>query len=342
MVIGVTQGPTWALALLIAVLCHELGHYLVARALGGQGALVMQVGSGRPYLKGIAGLWPSIVVLLAGGVAAFVPFTASLYMQYFGAKLRAAIILWTLYQWLPYPSLDGGQILIRTVLARVDRTLTKWRILWVVGVLTAVALGWAFPLLAKWLMYFTVMALLLGRSEAGPLRYADAYESWEAGDHSGVVDRALQAPRYLSEDELEALTVLGLASARALDNADAIDNLCEGLPPHHPERVRAAEYLLRHEHAEGPTLARLAFEAYDRGRVTQTELDSELWADLAFHAASAEAKFGHRDEALDFLERAASLGFDHLDRLEADPQLSRLEEQPRYQAVVERLRASGA
>ena len=336
-VIGVTVDVGTSAALLLAVICHETGHLVVSWALGGRSGLLLQVGSGRPYLRGVEGVGPSVAVLIAGGLAAFVPFTASLYMEYFGAKLRTAVLLWTIYQWLPYPSLDGGQVLLRTLFQRVERNLHRWRMLWGVGLLAALGLGLLFPVLVRPLVYFTVMAVLLARGEAGAMRYADAYEAYEDEDHEAVIARAQAVPRYFSEDETEALVLLGLASARAIDDAEAIERLVDALPPHHLERVRAAEYLLRQGHPAGGTLAQLAFEAFDYGRVSRTEIDEEVWADLAFHLASAEAAGGRPDSALALLERAENLGFDHIDRLEADPQLGQLEAEARYQAVVARM-----
>ena len=340
-IIGITMDVASAFALVLAVVAHELGHFAVARALGGQGNVLLQVGSGRAYLKGIEGTGPTVAVLLAGGLAALLPFTASLYLEYFGAKLRSAVVLWTLYQMLPYPSLDGGQLLECTLLRRVNRKLVRWRILWVVGGATVLVLGWQFAVLGRPLLYFTAMAILLARGEAGALRYADAYEAWDAGAHDAVIRRAYRAPRYLSDDESEALTLLGLASARHLDDSDAIEGLADGLPAYHPERVRAAEYLLRSGHEGGEAMARTAFEAFDQGRVSRSELDEELWADLAFHYASAEAGGGRTDVALTLLERAESFGFDQVERLEADPQLGSLESQPRFRAVVDRMQARG-
>ena len=339
-VIGVTFEPSDALALALAVLAHEAGHFLVARVVGGRGPLLLQVGSGRPYLKGVEGYLPTLAVLAAGGIAGLVPFTASLYMEYFGAKLRSAVVLWTLYQWLPFPTLDGGQLLTRTVLAQVERSLIRWRILWALGLVTVIVLGLALPQLVRWLVYFTAMALLLGRSEAAAMRYQDAYEAWEAGDHRAVIARAERVPAFFTDDEVETITLLGLSSARAVDDPDAMDTLAMALAPHHPERVRTAEQLLRTRHPAGLPLADDAFAALDQGRVTSSDVEAEQWADLAFHAASAEAAAGRVERALDRLERAATFGFDQLERLQADPELGPLLEQPRFAAVVRRLEAS--
>ncbi|MEO1335086.1 MAG: hypothetical protein AAFV29_05565 [Myxococcota bacterium] len=334
-----SDGLAASAALATAVFFHELGHFAVSRVLGGTSGLLLQVGGGRAYLKGIEGTGPQVAVLVAGGLAGLVPFTASLYLEYFGAELRNWVTLWTLYQWLPFPPLDGGQIWSITLLRRTKSSLVRWRSLWLSGLLVVVALGVTVPQLIQPLLYFTAMAVLLARSEAGAMRYADAYQAWEEGDHRTVIDRALSAPSYLSDDELTLLAVLGLASARAIDDDEALEALAEILPPHHPERLRVAEQLLRGGRAEGTVLARLAFEAFDGGRVSRKEIDDEQWADLAFHYASAEAAGGRRDTALDLLERAEALGFDHLDRLQADHALAGLEDQPRYRAVVERLQA---
>lgn len=338
MCIAVFWDRDFAIALAIAVVAHELGHFVVARLLGADVTLILQVGGGRPYLKGLVGVAPMVAVLLAGPVAGLVPFTASLYMEYFGAKTRNAVVLWTLYQLIPFPTLDGGQLLAATALARVPRALTRSRILWGLAAATVLLLGWRLPGLVQYLGVGSVMAVLLARSEAGPTRYADAYEAWEAGDHLAVLARTERIPRYLNEEDAQALALLGLASARAIDKADAMENLVQWLAPYHPERVRAAEYLLRQGYAEGGILARMAFDALDKGRITEHEMDSELWADLAFYYASAEAERGRRDVALNLLERAEALGFDHVERLEADPQLGSLKDLPRFRAVFERMR----
>ena len=332
-----------AVALFIAVASHELGHFGVARIVGGQAPLVLQVGGGRAYLKNVEGLGPTVAVLVAGGLAGLAPFTASLYLEYFGAKLREAIWLWTIYQWLPFPTLDGGQILDRTLLVGVKRSLVRSRILWVAGFVTVIGIGFLLPGLSRPLLYFTAMAMLLGRSEAGAMRYQDAYEAWERGEHRAVIERVKKAPRFFNDDEMEAIALLGLASARSIDDREAMLDLAETLAPYHPERVRTAETLLRAGHESGPPLANDAFTAYDQGRIGRDDIDPDLWADLAFHAATAEAAEGHDDAALALLERAETFGFDHLDRLQAEPRLSSLEALPRYQAVVSRLqKAAGA
>ncbi len=337
LIVGVNLDVEAALALAVAAICHEVGHFAVARVLGYVGPLVLHAGGGRVYFTDVEGIAPRVVVLLSGPMAAIVPGAISLYLGYFGAELRDWLVAWTAYQLLPFPSLDGGQLLATTVLRRVSNPRLRNRVLWGLGLLTTVGLVAAWPGLAWLIGVGFCLALLAGFIEAASMYYADAFAAWESGDDPAVVRLASRMPKFLGEAQRESMVILGLSSAHRLDDLEAVERLAWALPAYHPERVRAAVTLARAGRRKGSVMAKAALTALDRGQVSPGEIDRTMWADLAFYAAAVTAGEGRDDAALSMLERAVDLGFDHPDRIEADPELHRLTGQPRFQRLLERL-----
>ena len=66
-----------------------------------------------------------------------------------------------------------------------------------------------------------------------------------------------------------------------------------------------------------------------------------LRADLHYDLACSFALLGRSDDAFPSLNRALDLGFDSLEILEADDDLASLRPDPRYAALVARLRGDG-
>jgi Zn-dependent protease len=122
----VLEGVLWFNAAFVAILIHELGHALVARALGGQGISVTLFGfggltsyshgddmtHGRSFLISAAGSAVGIVAGLAiialgrAGILDGFPDTAFTFLEFF----VFAALVWGVLNWIPIVPLDGGHM----------------------------------------------------------------------------------------------------------------------------------------------------------------------------------------------------------------------------------------
>ncbi|MCA9554183.1 MAG: hypothetical protein KC933_29380 [Myxococcales bacterium] len=344
------QDPAAGLAMTLAFACavafHELGHALAARLVTGRFAMILQLTGGGGALRDVPGRRAQALVLLAGPLFGLLPWalgTALLarghegWLAYFGALLRYLGVVWAVFQLLPFPPMDGGLVL-RGALTRVLGSATlAWRLGWVLGLtclLLIVAVDVRLLEPAVWLLGMT---LILGRGEAGYVRHMDAYGAWERGEHREVLSRVRGLPDYLPKEDKEALSALGVAAALELGDAAAVEDHATRLPAAHPRAVAAAEWLLRQGRPLGAKLAEQALDALDAERPECKAVDNERWADLAFQLAVFEARAMKPSSALGLLERAVALGFDHLDRLEAEAAFRGMAKQPRWAALVDRL-----
>ncbi len=107
------------------------------------------------------------------------------------------------------------------------------------------------------------------------------------------------------------------------------------------------EVLARHPRLDGirPLLARtlIAQGKIEEARAELTESVKESAAvdhDIAYWLATTYAVLGERDEALDWLERAITLGNENRQWFESDPSWEDLHDDPRFIALMERIKES--
>lgn len=122
----VLEGVLWFTAAFVAILMHELGHALVARAFGGQGVSITLFGfggltsfshdsrmtHGRSFVVSAAGSAVGIVAGLAviasarAGLLDDFPDNAIVFLEYF----VFAALVWGVLNWIPIVPLDGGHM----------------------------------------------------------------------------------------------------------------------------------------------------------------------------------------------------------------------------------------
>ncbi len=341
-----TQVPL-GVAFFLAILVHELGHAIARRVVtGAPFVLYLQVGGGGSYVRDVTDARRQNLVLVAGPVASLlaalighvvVKTAASTELAWWGASLRFAALVWTVFQALPFPTLDVGLMLRRWLMKKTESATLAWRIGWLLG-FTAVVLVVTidFSLIA-WALWLTLVAVLLGRAQATYVRHVDAFAAWERRDYKTVLAMVEKAPERTRRDDLLPLVELGLAAALELEDDKRVETLAAKLPSHHPSALGAGEWLLRRGRPYGAKLAEHALEAIDHERVKPHEVDRERYADLTFRFAIHEASEGRHDSALGLLERAVEFGFDDVDRIEAEGSFGALKTRSRYLAVVARL-----
>ena len=342
-------GGLLAAALGVAILIHEVGHALAARLLGRPWHVMVQLTGGLAYLQSADSRRHQAVVLLAGPVAGIGTFLIGTGLQasfpgtmagYFGTLLRSMAVLWSVFQLLPFPPLDGGLVLRRVLLHALGSATLAWRLGWIVGFAATLLIVAVEPRLMEPAVWLTGMVVVLGRAEAGHVRHLDAFSAWQRGDHAEVIRRVRSLPDYLNPTDRIALLELGVSAGLELDDFGAVEDLAAKLPAAHSSCVRAAEWLLMHDRGFGARLAEQAFDALDAERVTQAQIDKERWADLALRLAIHEAKALKDASALGLLERAAELGYDNVDRVEAEGAFHSLRVNPRWQAVLTLMRSA--
>lgn len=341
-------GATMGSALALSIALHELGHGLAARALGRPMQVVLQLTGGLTYLGPKDTRGQQALVLLAGPLAGGVGFAlgrlleasfAGQLLGYFGTLLSSMSVLWAVFQVLPFPPLDGGLLLRRVGLAGLASATLAWRLGWILGFTVSLLLVAMEPRLLEPAVWLVGMVVILGRAEAGHVRHLDAFEAWQRGDHAEVIRRVRRAPDYLDPRDRRALLELGVSAGIEQEDFSAVEDLAAKLPAAHPSCVRAAEWLMMRGRAFGARLAEQAFDAWDADRL-EGPVDRDRWADLAMRLAIYEADSLKLDSALGLLERAAALGFDNVDRLEAEGAFHQLRENPRWATILSVMRSA--
>ena len=338
---------TIAGALLIVIAVHELGHAAAALLVTGRFSVTLQLTGASVYVRRIENKHHQAFVLVAGSLAGLVPVGvgSALIIQYpgawpgvFGAVLRYCAVVWSCFQLLPFPPMDGGILMRRVILSDRASATRVWRASWAAGFTIVAALVALESSLLEPAVWLTGMVVILGRSEAGYVRHMDAFAAWERGDFAEVIRWVRSMPDYVVRVDQIAILELGVAAARELEDAAAVEDFAARLPAAHATAVGAAEWLLLHRRSFGARLAEQAFDALDAERVSGATIDRERWGDLAFRLAIFEAEQLKMESALGMLERAAELGFDDVDRLEAEGAFARLVDRPRYARLLHRLR----
>ncbi len=332
--------PRLAAAFLVVLALHELGHALAAFWAKAPFVWWLQLSGAGPYVRELRGM-AAVAVLLAGPATGIVVVGVALCAFQFEATrpwardLGYAGILWNGWQLLPFPPLDGGQLLLPRLLDRGVSATWAWRSGWIAGLVLAVSVALLFPNQLGPVIWLTAMVLILGRADAGYVRHFDAYRAFERGDHRQVLARVGGMPDFMDRQDAQRLLALGLASAYELEDPAAVEALAARLPAAHPVALGAATWLLLRKQAYGGRLAEWALDAWDAERV-KGSVERGVWADLCFYYAVFEASEQRFESALGLLERAVGFGFDHGARLEAEPTFERLKEHPRFLAVMER------
>ena len=180
----------WTVAAFVAVLAHELGHALTARAFGVRQIAVTLFALGgvttypaeprlsprRQFAVSAAG---SAVGLLLGGAAFFAGRAGMLDPADRLVVVFATSLVWVgavlgLLNWLPIRPLDGGQMLT-SALELVTTPVRAFRIATAVSVVVGgaaavLAFLWLSPLAGFFVVLITVMGLRAPAPRAGPAR----------------------------------------------------------------------------------------------------------------------------------------------------------------------------
>lgn len=173
----------WTLVVFLAILAHELGHALTARAFGAQNTrIVLHAMGGLAISDGGLSRGRRVVELLMGPGAGFLLFGAAWLAvlvaggeKALSLKLRLAYddLYWVCIAWgfvnlLPIYPLDGGQIAGEAFVARkgpVDGLIATLRLTCVTSVLAAAVFGWLWfrgTLSGMGAIFFLLMAIGAG------------------------------------------------------------------------------------------------------------------------------------------------------------------------------------
>lgn len=340
-------GAVLGAALAVVIIIHELGHAAGAALVGRPFSVILQLTGGLAYLGPHDSRSKQAIILMSGPVAGVLSYAlgALLVAQfpgglwgYFGALLQSMAALWSVYQLLPFPPLDGGLLLRRVALVRWVSATTAWRLCWLFGAASALLIVALEPRLLESAVWLGGMTVILGRAEAGYVRHIDAFDAWERGAYKEVLKAVRDLPDYLHAQDRRALLELGVSAGIELRDVTAVEELAARLPAAHVSCVRAAEWLLISGRDFGARLADQAFDALDADQVKAEDIDRERWSDLAFRLAIHEADALKPGSALGLLERATRLGYDNVDRLEAEGAFEALHENPRWDRLIEFMR----
>lgn len=334
--VGLLSGSwQYALAFLASIAIHEVGHAFAAQLYGSRAPLTLQLTGGGSYVRELPSVQSKIFVLLAGPIASAIFAALSIFA---GPEFFYVAMVWAVYQSMPFPPLDGGQILRIILSERGVGATFAWRLGWLLGFAIAVGLVLLDSNNLQPVVLLSGMALILGRGESGYVRHLDAYALWEKGEHRALLARVKNVPQYLDREDRARLLELGLFAAKEVDDPSAAEELAAQLPPFRPVVMSTGEWLLIRDHPAGAKIAQRALDALAEERVKLTvPEDRERYADLTFRYAVFEARALRMDSALGLLERAAEFGFSDRDRAEAEPAFKAFLATPRWTKVLDRL-----
>src|SRR5688572_8965008 len=195
-VVGVALLSNWkyGLGLFAAICAHEVGHAFAGQIFGSKAPLVLQVTGGASYVRDLSVRRAQLIILAAGPVASGIFAALAIFA---GPEFFYSAIVWTIYQLMFFPPLDGGQMLRIVLASRGVSATLAWRLGWILGLLVVVGLVLVDSRNLQSVVLLTGMALILGRAESGYVRHLDAYALWERGDHRGVLGRTKNLPQYL-------------------------------------------------------------------------------------------------------------------------------------------------
>lgn len=369
---------TFVLGALVAVVAHELGHALVARAFGASDVSVSLVAYGgvTHYRLKAPSRWQASMISAAGpavglglGVALWCARTAAQPAAHSHAAAVYSELLfvtagWSLVNLLPVLPLDGGRLLQQALPGSPqDRTRFAGLISTLVA---ALASSWF------WRHGATYAALMFGLL-AGFGAYT-AFRGVETGSqhrHSASCDvfRHVAAGEY---DQAEALTrtaravhpaLLALIAAVRDDDKAAVARLWQ-LYEARPDdaMVRSCVVLLRAQTGDWPGVLTMLqtgavkagacraalLKAFDTGAfhdgagIGEATLRVKPDALIAYTTARCWARSGNPQLALRALMRAIDYGWTHWALVDADPNLEAVRADPAFQSWRRTFPASAA
>jgi Zn-dependent protease len=294
----------WVVVVFVSVLVHELGHALVALALGGRPEIRLEGFGGVtfPRLPQRPSAGKQVILSVAGPVAGLGLGAAAWALSKAvppepGSPAAAVLLLfqvtsvdWAVLNLLPVVPLDGGHVLlavIEGVRRKPSAALASWISAVVAGCIALAA--WRLfgqPYIAIWFLLFAFQnvtrARLAKQESAAPQPAAPQVRDAERED----VDRELSRARaaLLTSDVDTAL-----ASAQALEDGEGPYRQAAGL------RIRAGVELSRGDYQAAGLHAGRSYT---------------LWQtpDAAVVAARANLRAGERERALNWLKRALEAG----------------------------------
>lgn len=317
-------GWMYGLGWLCAVLVHELGHGLAARASGADAPLMdLQLGAGDVYAP------PGLAVLGSGVAASACVLFAVVLADVGSAAFQVAFFHWLLFQATPHPSSDSG-VWLRGELTR--RGCSERRAFLIVAWGAALSIPCA--LLACWngigprsvepLVPWIGLAVLVGVTEWPAVVHLDAWSAWRRKDLDAVVALSFGAgPRFAP------VRRLGLRAAVRKGDRDAVEALGARLSVTEPEMLRAAVWLLERDDALGARWAERLIDVMS-ARAQPDPAAVEVVVEFAMF----EARRGAPTSALGLLKTARESGFDRFEWLSYRPEARALSEDPRWQRMA--------
>jgi Zn-dependent protease len=222
----------WMAVVFVSILVHELGHALMALALGSSGASIRLYSfGGLCYHQGL-GRWRDVAISFAGPLAGFL-FAGALYLArpylplhgfpgvYIYRFLMYVNVYWGLMNLLPVHPLDGGNMVVGIL------GPTRYRMALGLGVFTAIAVvAYALATQDRYLaVLFGVLGLgcfqrLSTAKDLKPLKPVKVAEL-----EPDALARAWQALRSGNESEAARLGHLALSAAKPGEESNAARDL---------------------------------------------------------------------------------------------------------------------
>ncbi len=362
---GIESMVSWVVAVFIAVLVHELGHALVARAFGYAPWVSLHGMGGTTYFQNSnrkTTVWHEIAITLAGpgagfllgvvvlGIYAFVPMDVAPGLVMLVHDLMQCTFVWGVLNLLPMLPLDGGHVTRYLCLKYLPASpRLPWIITVVVGTLSAATALYAGQLWWAVLSGFFVFRAVQAVREIGPspIRVTQPAKRAAAGQAVPFRPREGAAP------------VPEMAGQGAGSDPDPVRE-ARGAFIRDPNAVTGAALVgvfvaARRFSAlaavaagpdgrviDGATLLAAAKVAYDagvvRGAIELGELAFARGAGVQAGELMARAfgRLGERDVAAQWIERTAQLPQADVAALREAAELVALREDPRWEMWMTR------
>jgi Zn-dependent protease len=309
----------WVAVVFVSVLVHELGHAVVARALGGRPEIVLRAFGGvtLPLLRRRPGALQEIALSIAGPIFGLSMYAVAWAVMTFAepqtgtplwlaARLLAYTSLaWTVLNLLPVLPLDGGHVL-QAALTGI-RKKDSLRLAAGISMVVAGAIAAYLLIVSRSFFMGIFFALFAGQNysifrgtRAEPQEAAEEPQGPGAVEHADVARLTEVARRALAAGDVQG----ALAAAELLESSDGPYRQAAG------QRIRA-----------GIALAQGSLD--EAGRTAGRSYSLWPTPDAAVVAARANLRAGDRDSALTWLRRAVDAGAP-ADAVRADAELGPL------------------